>query len=91
MRKRECPAGSAGRESVMRLLVVEDEEKTANFLRRGLEENGFVVDVAGRGDDGLHLARTVCRRAERSVVALMANSGSGAGAAATSSRGTWPA
>jgi len=59
LRKRECPAGSAGRESVMRLLVVEDEEKTANFLRRGLEENGFVVDVAGRGDDGLHLARTV--------------------------------
>ena len=43
----------------MRLLVVEDEAKTANFLRRGLEENGFVVDVAGRGDDGLHLARTV--------------------------------
>lgn len=43
----------------MRLLVVEDEEKTAAFLRKGLEENGFVVDVAGRGDDGLHMARTV--------------------------------
>ena len=43
----------------MRLLVVEDEQKTAAFLRRGLEENGFVVDVAGRGDDGLHMARTV--------------------------------
>ena len=43
----------------MRLLVVEDETKTAAFLRRGLEENGFVVDVASRGDDGLHMARTV--------------------------------
>ena len=43
----------------MRLLVVEDETKTAAYLRRGLEENGFVVDVARRGDDGLHMARTV--------------------------------
>mgnify|MGYP000898507696 CR=1 FL=1 len=43
----------------MRVLVVEDESKTAAFLRKGLEENGFAVDVAGRGDDGLHLARTV--------------------------------
>ena len=43
----------------MRLLVVEDETKTAAYLRRGLEENGFVVDVASRGDDGLHMARTV--------------------------------
>ncbi len=43
----------------MRLLVIEDEAKTAAFLRKGLEENGFVVDVATRGDDGLHLARTV--------------------------------
>lgn len=43
----------------MRVLVIEDEAKTAMFLRRGMEENGFVVDVAGRGDDGLHLARTI--------------------------------
>lgn len=43
----------------MRVLVVEDEEKTAAYLQRGLEENGFVVDVASRGDDGLHMARTV--------------------------------
>jgi len=43
----------------MRVLVVEDEGKTAAFLRKGLEENGFVVDVARRGDDGLHMARTV--------------------------------
>ncbi len=42
----------------MKVLVVEDEAKAAACLRRGLTENGFVVDVAGRGDDGLHLART---------------------------------
>jgi two-component system copper resistance phosphate regulon response regulator CusR len=42
----------------MKLLVVEDEPKTAAYLRKGLAENGFVVDVAGEGDDGLHLART---------------------------------
>lgn len=43
----------------MRLLLIEDEQKTAAFLRRGLEENGFVVDVAHRGDDGLHMAQTI--------------------------------
>src|SRR4051812_16862355 len=42
----------------MRILVVEDEGKTAAYLQQGLEENGFVVDVASAGDDGLHLART---------------------------------
>jgi two-component system copper resistance phosphate regulon response regulator CusR len=43
----------------MRILIVEDEPKIAAFLRKGLAENGFTVDVAARGDDGLHLARTV--------------------------------
>lgn len=41
----------------MKVLIIEDEEKTAAFLSKGLEENGFVVDVARRGDDGLHMAR----------------------------------
>jgi two-component system copper resistance phosphate regulon response regulator CusR len=41
----------------MRLLVIEDEPKTATYLRKGLAENGFVVDVAGHGEDGLQLAR----------------------------------
>lgn len=40
----------------MRILVVEDERKTAAYLQKGLTESGFVVDTAGRGDDGLHLA-----------------------------------
>jgi two-component system copper resistance phosphate regulon response regulator CusR len=40
----------------MRLLVVEDEAKTAEYLRKGLEESGFTVDIANNGVDGLHLA-----------------------------------
>jgi two-component system copper resistance phosphate regulon response regulator CusR len=39
----------------MRILIVEDDEKAAAYLRKGLAENGFVVDVASRGEDGLHL------------------------------------
>jgi len=41
----------------MRILVVEDESKTAKFLKKGLSEAGFVVDVAGDGLAGLHLAQ----------------------------------
>jgi two-component system copper resistance phosphate regulon response regulator CusR len=41
----------------MKLLVVEDERKTAAFLQQGLEENGFTVDVAADGDNALALAR----------------------------------
>ena len=40
----------------MKLLVVEDEAKLADYLRKGLTEEGFVVDVARNGVDGLHLA-----------------------------------
>ena len=43
----------------MRLLVIEDETKTAKFLKKGLGEAGFVVDVALDGRDGLELARNV--------------------------------
>ena len=42
----------------MRILVVEDEVKTAEYLRKGFSENGFVTDVANRGEDGLHMAVT---------------------------------
>jgi two-component system copper resistance phosphate regulon response regulator CusR len=38
------------------ILVVEDEPKIADFVRRGLMENGFVVDVAGNGEQGLEYA-----------------------------------
>jgi two-component system copper resistance phosphate regulon response regulator CusR len=40
----------------MRVLVVEDEAKTARFLKKGLGEAGLVVDVATNGRDGLELA-----------------------------------
>ncbi|MCA3120864.1 MAG: heavy metal response regulator transcription factor [Rhodocyclaceae bacterium] len=40
----------------MKLLVVEDELKLAEYLRKGLSEEGFVVDLAANGVDGLHLA-----------------------------------
>lgn len=40
----------------MRLLVIEDEAKTAKFLKKGLSEAGYVVDVATDGLSGLHLA-----------------------------------
>lgn len=40
----------------MRLLVVEDGARMAALLRRGLEEEGYAVDVAGDGEQGLWLA-----------------------------------
>ena len=40
----------------MRILIVEDEPKTAAYVRKGLMEHGYVVDVASDGLDGLHLA-----------------------------------
>ncbi len=40
----------------MRILIVEDETSIANFLRDGLEEEGFAVDVADNGKKGLQLA-----------------------------------
>lgn len=41
----------------MRILLVDDEIKTAAYLRKGLTESGFAVDVAQPGDAGLDLAR----------------------------------
>ncbi len=40
----------------MKLLIVEDEPKTGSYLRQGLEEAGYVVDLVADGVDGLHLA-----------------------------------
>jgi len=42
----------------MHILIIEDEEKTSAYLRKGLSENGFLVDVADQGEDGLRLALT---------------------------------
>ena len=42
----------------MRVLIVEDDEKIASFLERGLSAHGYQVTLADRGDDGLELALT---------------------------------
>ena len=42
----------------MRLLIIEDELKTAAYLQKGLTENGFVVDHVPNGRDGLFIATT---------------------------------
>ncbi|MDO8525225.1 MAG: response regulator transcription factor [Candidatus Omnitrophota bacterium] len=42
----------------MRILVIEDEKKIADFIKRGLKEEGYAVDTAGDGENGLFLART---------------------------------
>lgn len=41
----------------MRILVIEDEKKTAAFLAKGLREAGFRVNLAGDGQTGLAQAR----------------------------------
>lgn len=40
----------------MRILVVEDEEKVAAFIKSGLEQSGYAVDVAPTGEDALRLS-----------------------------------
>uniref|UniRef100_UPI003F499D65 heavy metal response regulator transcription factor n=1 Tax=Cupriavidus taiwanensis TaxID=164546 RepID=UPI003F499D65 len=40
----------------MRVLVVEDEARTAEYLQKGLTESGFVVDIATTGGDGIHMS-----------------------------------
>lgn len=39
-----------------RILIIEDDEKTAGFIAKGLDEHGYTVDCAGNGRDGLFLA-----------------------------------
>jgi DNA-binding response OmpR family regulator len=40
----------------MRVLVVEDEKKTALFIRKALQEEGFAVDICHRGDEAISVA-----------------------------------
>jgi heavy metal response regulator len=46
------------KENNMRILVVEDEKKVASFIKRGLEEEGFSVDLAYDGEEGLYMGET---------------------------------
>ncbi|MHB1201448.1 MAG: response regulator, partial [Polaromonas sp.] len=41
----------------MRILIVEDEQKTGDYLKQGLTEAGFVTDLASDGVEGLWLAK----------------------------------
>jgi DNA-binding response OmpR family regulator len=56
---RNAPRSGAGFHDVMRVLLVEDEVKLARAVRRGLQQEGYAVDIAATGDDGLHLATEV--------------------------------
>ena len=42
----------------MKILVVEDERKIASFIRQGLTQQGFAVDICGNGNDAFTLATT---------------------------------
>jgi two-component system copper resistance phosphate regulon response regulator CusR len=41
---------------IARILIIEDENKTASFLKKGLTESGYIVDASMNGDEGLLLA-----------------------------------
>jgi two-component system copper resistance phosphate regulon response regulator CusR len=41
----------------MRILVIEDEKKIASFIKRGLKEEGYMIDVAYDGEEGYRLSR----------------------------------
>ena len=56
---RNAPRTGAGFHDVVRVLLVEDETKLARAIRRGLQQEGYAVDIAATGDDGLHLATEV--------------------------------
>src|SRR6266566_7264305 len=49
--------GGPSRRPGMRILVIEDERRLAAAVRRGLQAEGFAVDLAHDGPNGLHLAR----------------------------------
>jgi two-component system copper resistance phosphate regulon response regulator CusR len=40
----------------MKILVIEDDPKTGDYLKKGLRESGYTVDLARTGSDGLHMA-----------------------------------
>ena len=42
----------------MRILLVEDDSRVASFIRRGLREENYTVDLAADGEEGLFLAQT---------------------------------
>src|SRR5262245_37307840 len=55
---RDPPLGEERSDEFMRVLVVEDERKTASFIRKALQSEGFAADVLHNGNDGLAAAET---------------------------------
>jgi len=53
------PSHGARDNGSMRVLVVEDEKKLGELLRRGLREEGYAADVADRGEEALWMAHAV--------------------------------
>jgi DNA-binding response OmpR family regulator len=45
-----------GEHTPMSILVIEDDPKTGDYLKKGLKESGYAVDLARTGTDGLHMA-----------------------------------
>jgi DNA-binding response OmpR family regulator len=46
--------GHANNHKIMRVLIVEDEQKVASFIRKGLQQEGYAVDVVGDGEEGAY-------------------------------------
>ena len=51
-----CRPTKKGTLKPMKVLVIEDDEETASYVKRGLEEHGHTVDTVATGRDGLFLA-----------------------------------
>src|SRR3979490_3180813 len=49
-------ADAAAKGPIVKILLVEDDKQTADYIAKGLREHGHVVDHAGNGRDGLYLA-----------------------------------
>jgi len=56
MKSAKGPIASTSEGGIMRILVVEDEKRIADFIARGLKEEHYAVDIAYDGEQGLYLA-----------------------------------
>jgi two-component system copper resistance phosphate regulon response regulator CusR len=57
IRPRSISAFSGNRsQQFMKILVIEDDPKTGDYLKKGLRETGYAVDLARTGTEGLHMA-----------------------------------
>ncbi|RMP51673.1 DNA-binding heavy metal response regulator, partial [Pseudomonas syringae pv. atrofaciens] len=54
--RRTMGAGKSVADKTMHILLIEDDTKTGEYLKKGLGESGYKVDWTQHGADGLHLA-----------------------------------